>query len=76
MAFRHIEQLLYRLQLSRFLRLRVIRIGVLRGIRYLKHHFPDFVQIAFFKTKNVVNAFKWPFNFMKLCFIQITKVAF
>jgi hypothetical protein len=43
---------------------------------YLKHHFRDFVQIAFLNAQNVEKAFEWYFYIMKHRFIDINKVAF
>jgi hypothetical protein len=40
---------------------------------YMKHHFHDFVQIAFLNDRNVEIAFECPFDIMKNCFIDITK---
>jgi hypothetical protein len=47
---------------------------VLGPFAYLKHHFRDFVEIAFFNAQNVENAFEWFFDIMKHRFIEISKV--
>jgi hypothetical protein len=36
----------------------------------------DFVQIALSNAQNVENALEWPFDIMKHCFFDFTKVVF
>jgi hypothetical protein len=46
------------------------------SLAYLKHHFREFVKIAFWNAKIVENAFEWPFDIKKHRFMYITKFAF
>jgi hypothetical protein len=74
MVFRHFETLLHRLHQSCF---SWYPEGRFSGpFAYLKHHYRDYVQIAFLNACYVENVFEWPFDIMKHPFNDITKVAF
>jgi hypothetical protein len=43
---------------------------------YFKHHFRDFVQVAFLDAQDAENDFALPFDTLKHRFIDFTKVVF
>jgi hypothetical protein len=74
--FRHIVASLHRFHESRFLRLKDGRLGVLRPIRLLESSLPLLRSSSFINSQDAENEFTWPFDTMKHCFIDLTKVVF
>jgi hypothetical protein len=62
MAFRHLESSLHSLHESLLLRHPEGNYEFSGPFDYLKHHFCDFVQIAFLDSQKVENEIAWTFG--------------
>jgi hypothetical protein len=73
MLFRRLETSLHRIDQCRF---QIADYEFTETFAYLKHHFRDFVQVAFSDTQDAENEFVWHSDTLKYRFSDIRKVFY